>query len=861
MKKILTKTTIILSVILLFITFGYFKKASADLTGCFASQTVCLSLNFSNTVDLNRANSIIKTTVTSTNTDPYYLGKAVRDNYKNFTFEYRPVGTDSWQEISIPDASVPIIYGESAILTVTLPSKISRDVVYSGKFKEEERNPDSEGPEKQFWLDTAEFDAISIKNGSITATSAEFDGSVTYENTAAENLGKTVPARNVVARVYKSDRTVFGEYPLSNSATVKYGQSLSLYAKVTGLSPNTDYEVIFVDKNRRDDLDRSISKPFKTLAASSNNNNQNGGGTTQAKFSAGDKVKVSAATLNVRNSASTTGALLGTQTSGTFGTVISGPTVQNGYTWWKIDYESGADGWSIENSLDKCVTSCSSQNPTNNNPAAQTSTATAPNGVVTNFEITGLLDIVQNSASFEGVISYGRDLTGSEWSDKVGEMKVIIYKPNGDILELADMSVNYTSARKATIKTTVSNVDPVNGPYKYVIWDKIFDVHSDQFVLKQNGQISSTSGASANITFIFPTITANETNNTVTVNGTLTYSRDLTTAEIQYKTVGKIIATVYDSAGRVLKSGPGLFEQVSLKKFKLSTTFTGVDAVAAQKVIIKDSDFNISSDEFTLDRVGGGGIIMSGAYSGVPGTKGTTTVTLSDLTIESGTPSSVTVKGSVTYADSSKTGNPAVPDEKIAMKVYTVNAQNGLDFNKEITVPNINANYNQPATISTTINSLDPNKRYAVQFFEETYNNAKSSAKVIESINGNFNQSPNQPATNNPPSNQQQNPNPSQNPSSGGRGVLMPVVRSDLTTIPGIITALVEGVVIPIAVPLLAIAIIYTGFLFVQARGKPDKITKAKEALKWTLIGGAIILGSYIIAEALQSTISDIVRR
>lgn len=854
-KKSITKKYIF--TLLILVSFFGFHNHTQAAGSCVDE----IKAVFDNTITISRKEEfpVIQTIVKSENTCFSNNGqtKVVPDNYKDFTFEYNPVGFDSFDDVLIPDNVVSLNYGGTGVVPVQLPKTISRNTVFEGKFKEEYQLPDVLGPKKIFWFDTAEFDNISIKNGSITGTSAEFDGSVTYKNSAAQDAGKIVPARNIAARVYKSDGTVFGEYVLSNSASLKYGQPLSLYAKVTGLSPNTDYSVIFVDKNRRDGIDRTVSRPFKTAAAGNNNNqNQNGGGTTQAKFSVGDKVKVNTATLNVRDTASTSGTLLGTQSNGAFGTVVSGPTVQNSYTWWKIDYESGVDGWSIENSLDKCVTSCSSQNPTNSNSTAQTSTATAPNGVVTNFEITALLDIAQNKASFDGTISYGRDLTASEWADKVGEMKVIIYKPNGDILELTDMSVNYTSARKATIKANVPNVDPANGPYKYVIWDNAFNVYSDQFVLKQNGQVSNTSGASANISFVFPTITADETSNTITINGTLTYSRDLTPAEIQYKTVGKIIATVYDSAGRVLKSGPGLFEQVSLKKFKFSVTFTGIDATAAQKVIIKDSDFNVSSDEFNLDRVGGGGgITISGAYAGAPGTKGTTTATLSDLTIDAGTASSVTVKGSVTYADTSKTGNPAVPDEKIAMKLFIVNAQNGLDFNKEIVIPNISANYNQPAAISTTVGSLDPTKKYAVQFFEQTYNNAKSSAKVIQIINGSFGQSPNQPANNNPANNQQQNQG------SGGRGVLKPVVRSDLTTIPGIITALVEGVVIPIAVPLLAIAIIYTGFLFVQARGKPEKITKAKEALKWTLIGGAIILGAYIIAEALQSTISDIIRK
>jgi hypothetical protein len=75
-----------------------------------------------------------------------------------------------------------------------------------------------------------------------------------------------------------------------------------------------------------------------------------------------------------------------------------------------------------------------------------------------------------------------------------------------------------------------------------------------------------------------------------------------------------------------------------------------------------------------------------------------------------------------------------------------------------------------------------------------------------------------------------------------------------------LVNALVKNVIIPIAVPFLALAIMYTGFLFVTAKGNTDKITKAKEALKYTLFGGAIILAAYVIATALQGTINDIIK-
>lgn len=74
------------------------------------------------------------------------------------------------------------------------------------------------------------------------------------------------------------------------------------------------------------------------------------------KFSVGDRVQVTSGTLNVRSTPSTSGTLLGSQAVGVLGTVVGGPTSANGYTWWNINYDSGADGWSVEDNLTKTTT-------------------------------------------------------------------------------------------------------------------------------------------------------------------------------------------------------------------------------------------------------------------------------------------------------------------------------------------------------------------------------------------------------------------------------------------------------------------------------------------------------------------------
>src|SRR3989344_9683490 len=76
---------------------------------------------------------------------------------------------------------------------------------------------------------------------------------------------------------------------------------------------------------------------------------------TQAstKFAIGDRVYVSSGPLNVRKQPRTNSAKLGTQPTGAQGAVVGGPIFRSNYWWWKINYDTGADGWSIENFLEK----------------------------------------------------------------------------------------------------------------------------------------------------------------------------------------------------------------------------------------------------------------------------------------------------------------------------------------------------------------------------------------------------------------------------------------------------------------------------------------------------------------------------
>jgi len=69
-----------------------------------------------------------------------------------------------------------------------------------------------------------------------------------------------------------------------------------------------------------------------------------------------------------------------------------------------------------------------------------------------------------------------------------------------------------------------------------------------------------------------------------------------------------------------------------------------------------------------------------------------------------------------------------------------------------------------------------------------------------------------------------------------------------------VIQKFLEGA-LKIGMPIVALAVIYCGFLFVKARGNSEEITKAKDALLYTLIGAGVLLGAWAIAQLVNETV------
>lgn len=67
-------------------------------------------------------------------------------------------------------------------------------------------------------------------------------------------------------------------------------------------------------------------------------------------FVIGQRVQTTAS-VNVRAAAGTSAAVLGTQAIGALGIITGGPTNANNFTWWQVNYDTGADGYSAEDYL------------------------------------------------------------------------------------------------------------------------------------------------------------------------------------------------------------------------------------------------------------------------------------------------------------------------------------------------------------------------------------------------------------------------------------------------------------------------------------------------------------------------------
>ena len=77
-------------------------------------------------------------------------------------------------------------------------------------------------------------------------------------------------------------------------------------------------------------------------------------------------------------------------------------------------------------------------------------------------------------------------------------------------------------------------------------------------------------------------------------------------------------------------------------------------------------------------------------------------------------------------------------------------------------------------------------------------------------------------------------------------------------SVPALIERILE-IVLTIGIPIVALAIIYSGYKFIAAQGNPQKLQDAKQTFTYVIIGSLILLAAWVIARAIAGTVCTII--
>lgn len=75
-------------------------------------------------------------------------------------------------------------------------------------------------------------------------------------------------------------------------------------------------------------------------------------------------------------------------------------------------------------------------------------------------------------------------------------------------------------------------------------------------------------------------------------------------------------------------------------------------------------------------------------------------------------------------------------------------------------------------------------------------------------------------------------------------------------TVEGVIVIILNALV-TIAIPVVVLMIVYSGFLYVTARGNAEQVSTATRSLTYAIIGGLLIIGVTAITGILEQTVGQ----
>ena len=83
-------------------------------------------------------------------------------------------------------------------------------------------------------------------------------------------------------------------------------------------------------------------------------------------------------------------------------------------------------------------------------------------------------------------------------------------------------------------------------------------------------------------------------------------------------------------------------------------------------------------------------------------------------------------------------------------------------------------------------------------------------------------------------------------------------LNSSFNSIPNFIAGALKVLVI-VALPIITLFIVISGFMFVLARGNESKLAEAKKNFVYVIIGALLILGAWLIATLISGTVTQLV--
>ena len=83
-------------------------------------------------------------------------------------------------------------------------------------------------------------------------------------------------------------------------------------------------------------------------------------------------------------------------------------------------------------------------------------------------------------------------------------------------------------------------------------------------------------------------------------------------------------------------------------------------------------------------------------------------------------------------------------------------------------------------------------------------------------------------------------------------------LNSNFSTIPAFIAGALKVLVI-VALPIITLFMVVSGFMFVFARGNSSKLEDAKKNFVYVIIGALLILGAWVIATLIGATVTQLV--